>query len=318
MWGQAKRQQMQASTSAELQQWVNAQQGLLQQCIDRLNYLILDKPEQTRLAIICLLAGGHLLIEDLPGLGKTTLAQSISKIAGLHYQRIQFTNDMLASDIIGVNIFNQQTQQFEFKQGPVFTQILLADEINRSSPKTQSALLQAMEEQQVTLDGQHYDLPKPFWVIATQNPYDQSGTHALPESQLDRFLMRISMGYPSREAERQLLLQDTRQQMVTQLTALLNDCILIELQQKVAEIFVSDAILDYILDLSAQTRLDRQGLSTRGVLALKRAAQAAALLSGRAYVMPEDVQLVFSSVVAHRMGISKERCDALMKTVVLV
>lgn len=185
--------------------------------LQEINVLILDKEQQTKLALACLLAGGHVLFEDLPGLGKTTLASALSRLAGLNFGRIQFTNDMLASDVLGINMFNQKDHVFEFKRGPIFTQILLADEINRCSPKTQSALLEAMEEGAVTVDGVRYVLPQPFWVIATQNPLFQSGTYALPESQLDRFLMRLSLGYPSRSAEKRLLLQESRQELIAQI-----------------------------------------------------------------------------------------------------
>ena len=201
-----KKQQNQA-----LEQEIQNFTPQIERFLTEVNQLILDKPMQTKLALTCLFAGGHVLFEDLPGLGKTTLASALARLAGLHFQRIQFTNDMLASDVIGVNIFNQKEHLFEFKKGPIFTQILLADEINRCSPKTQSALLEGMEEGAVTVDGVQYELPQPFWVLATQNPLFQSGTYALPESQLDRFLMRLSLGYPSRQAEKLLLQQSSRQ-----------------------------------------------------------------------------------------------------------
>ena len=283
--------------------------------LNQINQIILDKPEQTQLALCSLLAGGHLLFEDLPGLGKTMLASSLSHLTGLHFQRIQFTNDMLASDVIGINMFNQKEHQFEFKQGPIFTQILLADEINRSSPKTQSALLEAMEEGNVTVDGTRYKLPKPFWVIATQNPLFQSGTYALPESQLDRFLMRLSLGYPSRLAEKQLLQQDARQTMISTLQAVFKSEDILQLQQWVRQIYLSDAVLEYLLDLTEETRKGRHGLSTRGVLALKLAAQAHALISKRSFATLDDVQAVFVAVASHRIGLGEAETRLLMQQV---
>ena len=283
--------------------------------LTQINRIILDKEQQTKLALCCLLAGGHVLFEDLPGLGKTTLSSALARLAGLQFQRIQFTNDMLASDVIGVNMFNQKEHQFEFKQGPIFTQILLADEINRSSPKTQSALLEAMEEGNVTVDGTRYKLPKPFWVIATQNPLFQSGTYALPESQLDRFLMRLSLGYPSRLAEKQLLQQDARQTMISTLQAVFKSEDILQLQQWVRQIYLSDAVLEYLLDLTEETRKGRHGLSTRGVLALKLAAQAHALISKRSFATLDDVQAVFVAVASHRIGLGEAETRLLMQQV---
>lgn len=276
----------------------------IDQFLIQINQIILDKNQQTKLALCGLLAGGHVLFEDLPGLGKTTLASSLSHLAGLDFQRIQFTNDMLASDVIGINMFNQKEHQFEFKKGPIFTQILLADEINRCSPKTQSALLEAMEEGNVTVDGVRYPLPKPFWVIATQNPLFQSGTYALPESQLDRFLMRLSLGYPSRSAEKLLLQQNSRQALIATLSAVFNQDEILVLQQSVLQISINEVVLEYLLDLAEETRKDRHGLSTRGVLALKQAAQAHALIEKRNFVIIDDVQAVFIAVTAHRIGLS--------------
>ena len=280
-----------------------------------INTIILDKNKQTKLALCCLLAGGHVLFEDLPGLGKTTLSSALAKLAGLDFQRIQFTNDMLASDVIGVNMFNQKEHKFEFKQGPIFTQILLADEINRCSPKTQSALLEAMEEGNVTIDGIRYELPQPFWVMATQNPLFQSGTYALPESQLDRFLMRLSMGYPSRQAEKLLLQQNSRQSLISTLNEIFHDNEILNIQKYVTEVHVADAALEYMLDLVDETRKGKQGLSTRGVLALKRAAQAHAFISKRAYITAGDIQAVFVSVAAHRIGLSESETFNVMKQV---
>jgi len=287
----------------------------IQAFLTQINRIILDKEQQTKLALCCLLSGGHVLFEDLPGLGKTTLSSALSHIAGLKFQRIQFTNDMLASDVIGVNMFNQKEHQFEFKQGPIFTQILLADEINRCSPKTQSALLEAMEEGQVTVDGVRYDLPRPFWVIATQNPLFQSGTYSLPESQLDRFLMRLSLGYPSRSAEKLLLQQDSRYALISTLQHVFNEDEVLTIQQLVTQVYIADAVLDYLLDLAAETRKSPHGLSTRGLLALKKAAQAHAFIEQRSYVTPDDVQAVFTAVVSHRIGLSEAETLQLMQQV---
>lgn len=275
------------------------------QYLDALNQIVLDKPQQIKLAVAALLAGGHILFEDLPGLGKTTLAQALATLSGLHYQRVQFTNDLLPSDILGSNIFYAEKAQFEFNRGAIFSQILLADEINRSSPKTQSALLEAMEEGQVSVEGVRYVLPKPFWVLATQNPLQQSGTYPLPESQLDRFLMRLSMGYPSAEAERILLKGEDRRAMLHHSAAILDEGMVLALQVLREQVILSEAILDYLQALTAWTRTKVHGLSTRGLLALKRAAQAYAIVEGRHYVTHEDVQAVFAAVVAHRIHVSE-------------
>lgn len=269
-----------------------------------LGKIILGKPEQLKLAFACLLARGHLLIEDLPGMGKTTLAESLARVLGLSYQRIQFTSDMLPADIIGVSIFNPQTQDFHFREGPVFTQVLLADEINRTTPKTQSALLEAMEEHQVTADGVTRKLPQPFFVIATQNPSTQMGTFPLPESQLDRFLMRIQLGYPDARAERELLVGGDRRQFLTSIKPMATIKQLQEWQLAVTKIHASDAVLDYIQRLVAHTRTAQgfqHGLSPRGTLSLLRASQAWALLSGRDHLLPDDVQAVLPSVAEHRL-----------------
>lgn len=316
MWGMEKSSaQEKTKQNQALEQDIQSFTQKIEQFLFEVNQLILDKPQQTRLALTCLLAGGHVLFEDLPGLGKTTLASALARLAGLHFQRIQFTNDMLASDVIGINIFNQKEHLFEFKQGPVFTQILLADEINRCSPKTQSALLEAMEEGAVTVDGVHYELPQPFWVLATQNPLFQSGTYALPESQLDRFLMRLSLGYPSRQAEKLLLQQRSRQVLIHQLDAVFNQADILHLRELAKQVFLSEAVLNYILDLAAETRKLRHGLSTRGVLALKAAAQAYALVEGRGFVMTDDVQAVFIAVVAHRLSLSDVEVGQILQSV---
>ena len=276
----------------------------LQPVLNSLNSVILGKNNQIKLALACLLAKGHLLIEDLPGMGKTTLAEALARTLGLHYQRLQFTCDKLPADIIGVSIFNPAEQQFSFREGPVFTQVLLADEINRTSPKTQSALLEAMEEGQITSDGVTRILPKPFFVIATQNPSHQMGTFPLPESQLDRFLMRIQLGYPDPRAERELLTGKDRRQMLSVLPALTDAERLSAYQQQIDSIHLSEAVLDYLQRLVTHTRQSRDfahGLSPRGLLSLKRATQAWAFIEGRSYAIPEDVQAVLPAVAEHRL-----------------
>ncbi|AUC08213.1 AAA domain-containing protein [Acinetobacter lwoffii] len=306
-----------AHINTVLEQKIASYAPKIQRFFEEVNAIVLDKQAQTTLALCCLIAGGHVLFEDLPGLGKTTLASSLAHLAGLKFQRIQFTNDMLASDVIGINMFNQKEHQFEFKQGPIFTQILLADEINRCSPKTQSALLEAMEEGYATIDGVRYALPKPFWVIATQNPLFQSGTYALPESQLDRFLMRLSLGYPSRHAEKLLLQQESRFALIASLAHIFTEDEILDLQSLTHQIFISEAIQEYLLDLAEETRKSRHGLSTRGLLALKRAAQAYALIQQRAFVTPDDVQAVFVAVTSHRLGLSEAETFNVMQQVVV-
>lgn len=316
IWGMKQKQNSQdAHVNVALEQVVTEYAPKIQQFLNEINAIILDKQSQTQLALCCLLAGGHVLFEDLPGLGKTTLASALAHLAGLEFQRIQFTNDMLASDVIGINMFNQKEHQFEFKHGPIFSQILLADEINRCSPKTQSALLEAMEEGKVTVDGVRYALPKPFWVIATQNPQFQSGTYALPESQLDRFLMRLSLGYPSRQAEKLLLQQESRAKLLATLTHVFNAHEILNLEQHVNEVYVAEIVQDYLLDLAEATRKQAHGLSTRGLLALKRAAQAYALIQQRTFVIPDDVQAVFVAVCCHRLGLSEVETQQLMRQV---
>ena len=318
MWGvKQKANHDIAHINTQLEQQIASYAPSIEKFLKEINAIVLDKQAQTQLALCCLIAGGHVLFEDLPGLGKTTLASSLSHLAGLKFQRIQFTNDMLASDVIGINMFNQKEHQFEFKQGPIFTQILLADEINRCSPKTQSALLEAMEEGYATVDGVRYALPKPFWVIATQNPLFQSGTYALPESQLDRFLMRLSLGYPSRHAEKLLLQQESRFALIATLAHVFREEQILELQQLVNQIYISEPIQEYLLDLAEETRKNRYGLSTRGLLALKRAAQAHALIENRAFVTPDDVQAVFVAVASHRLGLSEAETLNLMQQVAI-
>ncbi|QZM13247.1 AAA family ATPase [Acinetobacter lwoffii] len=316
IWGMKQKENNDiAHINTVLEQKIASYAPKIQRFFEEVNAIVLDKQAQTTLALCCLIAGGHVLFEDLPGLGKTTLASSLAHLAGLKFQRIQFTNDMLASDVIGINMFNQKEHQFEFKQGPIFTQILLADEINRCSPKTQSALLEAMEEGYATIDGVRYALPKPFWVIATQNPLFQSGTYALPESQLDRFLMRLSLGYPSRHAEKLLLQQESRFALIASLTHIFTEDEILELQSLTHQVFISEAIQEYLLDLAEETRKSRHGLSTRGLLALKRAAQAHALIQQRAFVTPDDVQAVFVAVTSHRLGLSEAETFNVMQQV---
>jgi MoxR-like ATPase len=266
--------------------------------------IIVGKTLQIRQSLTCLLAGGHLLIEDAPGVGKTTLAHAIALTLGLPFRRIQFTSDLLPSDVIGVSVYDRSTGQFVFHPGPIFTEVLLADEINRASPKTQSALLEAMEENQVSIDGLSRPLPQPFFVIATQNPLHQVGTFPLPESQLDRFLMCISLGYPDRAAERALLAGDARRDMLKALQPVARPADLIGAQAEVKKIYVSAALLDYVQALIAHTRASgkyAEGLSPRGGLALLAAARAWAWLDGREHVIPEDVQNILPSVAAHRL-----------------
>jgi MoxR-like ATPase len=277
---------------------------LLQTLLKQLNTAIVGKPAQVQDCVACLLAGGHLLIEDVPGVGKTTLAHALSRSFGLQFSRVQFTADLMPSDLSGVSIYERGKEAFVFHPGPMFAQVLLADEINRASPKTQSALLEAMEEKQVTVEGETRALPQPFFVIATQNPHDQLGTYALPESQLDRFLMRISLGYPDRAAERTLLAGHDRREMVDALPAVLTPADLKAAQAAVLAIHASDPLLNYVQDLIAATRSGRwflQGLSPRAGIALVRAAKAQALLAGRNYVAPDDVQAILPQTIAHRM-----------------
>ncbi len=276
----------------------------LKALLDQLNTVIVGKPDQVRDCVACLLAGGHLLIEDVPGVGKTTLAHALARSFGLHFSRVQFTADLMPSDLSGVSIYERGKEAFVFHPGPIFAQVLLADEINRASPKTQSALLEAMEEKQVTVEGETRALPSPFFVIATQNPHDQLGTFALPESQLDRFLMRISLGYPDRAAERELLSGADRRDMVVGMPGKLTPADLEGLQRQVMAVHTAGALLDYVQDLVAATRSGRwflQGLSPRAGIALVRAAKAQALISGRDYVAPDDVQAILPQTIAHRL-----------------
>ena len=270
----------------------------------QVNALVLGKAHEVRLAFVALLAGGHLLIEDLPGLGKTTLARAMATTLGLDFQRVQFTSDLLPADVVGVSVFDPQTRAFQFHSGPVFTQVLLADEINRAPPRTQSALLEAMAEHQVTIDGTTHTLPDPFFVIATQNPVDLAGTYPLPDSQLDRFLLRLALGYPGEAAERDLLAGVDRRDLIAQTTPLLDAADVLAARRAVLEVHASEALIAYVQALLARSRKHpgvRVGLSPRAGLALLRAARAYALLLGRSHVLPEDVQALFGAVAAHRL-----------------
>jgi len=278
--------------------------ALIERAIDAASQIILGKHNQVRLALACMLARGHLLIEDLPGVGKTTLAHVLARTLGLHFQRIQFTSDMLPADIIGVSIYEREGGGFTFHPGPIFAQVILADEVNRATPKTQSALLEAMEENQVTAEGETRKLPEPFFVIATQNPSEQVGTFPLPESQLDRFLMRIELGYPDRAAERALLSGTDRRDMLALLEPCMTPAELVELQANVAHVHVAPALLDYVQAIVEHTRRSPDyltGLSPRAALALVHSARAWALLEGRDRVIPEDVQAVLPGVATHRL-----------------
>ncbi|MBC3811841.1 AAA family ATPase [Undibacterium aquatile] len=270
----------------------------------QVNNVIIGKELQIRQALACLLAGGHLLIEDLPGVGKTTLAHALAISLGLKFNRLQFTSDLLPADVIGVSIFDREKNQFIFHPGPVFTQVLLADEINRATPKTQSSLLEAMEEHQVSAEGQTRKLPAPFFVIATQNPAHQVGTFPLPESQLDRFLMCLSLGYPDAAAERALLLGEDRRALLSKLPALMQASELLQAQQQLKQIHTSPSLVDFVQALAQATRqgdVFAEGMSPRASLALLQAARAWAALEGRDHVLPEDVQAIMIPVIAHRL-----------------
>ncbi len=291
-------------------------EGLFHQAND----IILGKPQALRLAMTCLLSSGHLLIEDLPGMGKTTLAHLLATLMGLDYQRIQFTSDLLPADVIGVSVYDRNTEQFHFQPGPIFAQLLLADEINRATPKTQSALLEAMEERQVTAEGETRPLPQPFFVIATQNPAHQVGTFPLPESQLDRFLMRITLGYPDAATERLLLRGQGGRARLTNLQPVANRADLERWKQASQQVFVSDALLDYVQALLGASREIREvyGLSPRAGLGLLASARAWAWLLGREKVLPEDIQAVWPSVAGHRLGAGAEgdvHADQILRSV---
>jgi MoxR-like ATPase len=277
---------------------------IIDQLVSNVSSIILGKENTIRLAINCILANGHLLIEDLPGVGKTTLAHALAKSLGMDFSRIQFTSDLLPADILGVSVYEQSTNQFHFHKGPVFSNLVLADEINRATPKTQSALLEAMEEHQISMEGETRPLPEPFFVIATQNPTYQIGTFKLPESQLDRFLMKISLGYPDAHAEKQLLMGTDRRNLLSSLACTVNLEQLKQLQQAVTNIHTSDAVIEYIQHIIQQSRTSPNiaiGLSPRAGLAILHSAKAWALMNERDHVLPDDVQAILTSVIAHRL-----------------
>lgn len=290
--------------TAQIDMQTNSTKGELDKIVEEINHVILGKEKAIRLSLTCLLARGHLLIEDLPGMGKTTLTHVLANILGLDYQRIQFTSDLLPADILGVSIFNRESSSFSFHPGPVFSQLILADEINRATPRAQSALLEAMEESQVTVEGETRPLPKPFFVIATQNPSNQVGTFPLPESQLDRFTMRIELGYPDNMAERELLKGCDRRELLKNITPVINSERLIEMQKQAESIHVSDALLDYLQDLLEYSRRSADyvnGLSPRAGLSVLRCARTWALMQGHPQVLPEDIQQVLPSIISHRL-----------------
>lgn len=288
-------------------------QDQLEQVIATTNRIILGKENVIRLALSCLIARGHLLIEDIPGVGKTTLAHVLAKTLGLSFHRIQFTSDLLPADILGVSIFSRETGQFNFLPGPIFSHVILADEVNRATPRTQSALLEAMEENQVTIEGETRPLPKPFFVIATQNPSTQVGTFPLPESQLDRFMMRLQLGYPDNRAERDLLKGRSRRDLLQEVAPVVNPEQLLVIQKAADSIHVADALLDYLQDLLEFSRVNSDfsiGLSPRAGLAVLSCARAWALMHGHQHVLPEDIQAVLPSVISHRIYTSRETADS--------
>ena len=292
------------ATPSETEMLPDALFTALKAAQQQVNSLVLGKSHEVRLAFVALLSGGHLLIEDLPGLGKTTLAHALAATLGLGFQRVQFTSDLLPADVLGVSVYEAQSRQFQFHPGPVFTHVLLADEINRAPPRTQSALLEAMAEHQVTLDGLTRPLPDPFFVIATQNPVDLSGTYPLPDSQLDRFLLRLTLGYPNAESERALLAGSDRRELIANTQPLLSSDDVLALRSAVNAVHASDALVVYVQALMARSRQHpgvRVGLSPRAGIALLRAARAYALLLGRRHILPEDVQALFAAVAAHRL-----------------
>jgi MoxR-like ATPase len=295
------------SSSAQSQPLDPALRAALMASIAQVNSILLGKAQEVRLAFVCLLAGGHLLIEDLPGVGKTTLAHAVAITLGLEFQRVQFTSDLLPSDIIGVSVYEREAGAFKFHDGPLFTQLLLADEINRATPKTQSALLEAMAEGQVTVDGRTHPLPTPFFVVATQNPVDFAGTYPLPDSQLDRFMLRMSLGYPDRDAERSMLGAPDRRRLIESLSPCLDAVRILALRRATEAVVASSSLIAYVQNLLESSRRQAEihvGLSPRAGLAVLAAARAHALLGGRSHVLPEDVQTVFPYIAAHRLGLA--------------
>lgn len=304
---------MSAAAPIESPMLPEAARGALQDALAQVNTLLLGKEREVRMAFVALLSDGHLLIEDLPGLGKTTLAHAMAATLGLVFQRVQFTADLLPSDVVGVSVFDAQAQRFQFHPGPIFAHVLLADEINRAPPRTQSALLEAMAEQQVTVDGITHALPAPFFVIATQNPLDLAGTYPLPDSQLDRFLLRLHLGYPDADAERALLAGTDRRELIAGVQPLLDVAHVLDLRRQVAAVHASDALVDYVQRLLARSRQHpgvRTGLSPRAGLALLRAARAHAYLEGRSHAQPEDVQALFAAVTEHRLVVDPDAGSA--------
>jgi len=291
--------------------------GELDRAVEAISQVILGKDQQIRLALACLVAKGHLLIEDLPGAGKTTLAHVIAQVMGLDFHRIQFTSDLLPTDVLGLSVYDRERSQFEFHPGPIFSNLVLADEVNRATPKTQSALLEAMEEHQVTIEGETRPLPKPFFVIATQNPLHQIGTFPLPESQLDRFLLRIKLGFPGHSAERELLQGADRREMIAELNPVFGAGKLETIQKQASKLHVADALLDYVQAILAYSRQSPHfefGLSPRGGLALLNSSRAWAMISGHDFVVPEHVKAVLAAVVNHRLPVSGELLDTDPKT----
>jgi MoxR-like ATPase len=299
-------------TVIDLENDIGSIKSSIDNVVDNASQVILGKRHEIRLALACLFARGHLLIEDLPGVGKTTLAHVMAAILGLQYNRVQFTSDLLPADILGVSVFNRETNGFTFHPGPIFSQVILADEVNRATPKAQSALLEAMEEQQVSIEGATRPLPRPFFVIATQNPFYQVGTFPLPESQLDRFLMKINLGYPNHEAERALYTGRDRRELLTDMKPSMTTEELLSIQSTVKDIHASGDLLDYlqaIIDFTRRSTDYAFGLSPRGGLALLHSAKAWALMDGRDHVLPEDIQAVLPHVVTHRLRLSKDASE---------
>jgi len=299
--------------SAQLDTEITNTKATLDNIVDEIGRVILGKEEAIRLSLTCLLARGHLLIEDLPGVGKTTLSHVLASTLGLDYQRIQFTSDLLPADILGISIYDRDSSSFSFHPGPIFSQLILADEVNRATPRAQSALLEAMEESQVTVEGKTRALPEPFFVIATQNPSNQVGTFPLPESQLDRFTMRIKLGYPDKEAERELLKGSDRRQLLKHITPTIDSEQLVTMQQQAESIHVAEALLDYLQDLLDYSRRSADyanGLSPRAGLAVLRCARAWALIHGHPQVLPEDIQQVLPSIISHRLNRVQENTQA--------
>lgn len=295
---------MSSDNLLRIQKKTSGMQTKIEEAVSEIGKVVLGKNKQIRLSLCCLLAGGHLLMEDLPGMGKTTLSQALAKVFGLAYSRIQFTSDLLPADILGISIYDQNSMKFTFHPGPIFSNLILADEINRTTPKTQSALLEAMEEGQVSIDGETHALPKPFFVIATQNPISFAGTYPLPESQLDRFLMRLVIGYPDPLAERELLESVNQRSKLDSINQSLTADDIIDFSQTISQVNATDTLLDYVQRLVAYTRQSEKfsfGLSPRGAQALMQSAKTWALMHDRNHVLPEDVQMVLSSVVDHRL-----------------